>query len=139
MRSGPGAHGGGCGEHGRGEQHDRRVQAEYGGDQRGDREHHAQQAFRRTAAQPSGGRTRVPEDAGVVGELRQHQDRGQEADGRAEHGQFVPCVAPRHQAGPDDQGGGGDRAGRFRHAAGTRHGEAEHGDEQQQREHRIER
>lgn len=134
VRAGPCADPRGGGEHDRGEQDDGGVQAEDGGDDRGDGEDAAEE---RAGLPPAGAGDQLtggPEQPLVGAEPGQHQDRGEEPHDRQQLADLLAGLGPGHRPRGHHESGGGHGDGRLRQAPGAYDGEGEDAHEEGERD-----
>ncbi len=126
----------GDGQHDRGEQHDRGVQAEHRRGHRGRREDRGQQPFRAAPAEPGDGRAGPLEDPVLLGEVREDQDGREEEHGREQLPDLVEGIPRTDQAAGDADQRGGKRGDRLWKPARPGDGETEHRAQQHERDDR---
>ena len=124
-------------QHHRRQQHDGRVQAQDRRRGGRDDEHRAEQPAGLTPAAAGHRHARGVKEALVVAELRQHQDRGQEADDGQQSLHLGQRVVGRDHARGDQQACGGHRGDGFRPSAGAEHRERQHHGQRGERERQL--
>lgn len=124
-----------CGrEDDRCQQHDRRIKAQDRGGCRRDDEHHGQQVFGVARAEPRHRDARSAEQAFVVAQLREHQDRGKETDDGQQPVHFGQRLRHRDDAGDDQRGGRRYRDDGLGPAVRAHYGEQQYDDQRDERQ-----